>query len=550
VIGQSVGGFRVVRELQKGGTGVIYLAEHQMLKHKAAVKALLPEFSKDPEEVNRFFNEAQLTAQIRHPGLIQIFDYGYDPDGRAYIVMELLEGEVLRDRITRCGRQSVEVLRGVTRQVAMALGAVHQHGIIHRDLKPENLFLVPDRDMVCGLRVKVLDFGIAKASVDLDEISLKTLHTRTGIVLGTPAYMSPEQCRGGQLDPRADVYALGCIMFDMACGRPPFQDAGNADMMTAHMSRPPPMPRSIEPSLPPSIEAIIVRALRKKADERYASMQELVADLDASDSRVPDPAEGPTHVVSSPPDVRASIDPAVPNASMVQAESAPSDTLTYRGAGVNKPGSQPPATATRASPPAPAQMPVPAPASTSAGGTRIIAALAAVVVMGVGVTYFHGRLPAATASAHSGEAQQRPAVIVSPAAPAPTAVAPAVPAVVPPTAVAPAVPAVVPPTAVAPAVPAVVPPPEAAPPEMVELMITTEPAGAGVFRLADGSRVGKTPLRKTVPRQEGQVTFVLRLSGYQESKVTLSTAENESATVPLKRALRRRPGDNDPVDPF
>jgi serine/threonine-protein kinase len=276
VIGATVGSYRVDREIGHGGMGVVYVAEHPLIGRKAAVKVLKPDFSRNQEVVNRFFNEARAAAKIKHPGLVDVFDFGYSADGSAYIVMEFLEGESLGSRLEREQKLPQSLILEIGRQTSAALAAAHQQGIIHRDLKPDNLFLVPDAEV--GIRVKVLDFGIAKLTIDEGAVQRQT---QTGVVMGTPLYMSPEQGGGaGKVDPRADIYSLGCILFDMACGRPPFMKEGMGETIAAHIYEPPPSPRSIEPSVSPGLEAVILRCLEKEPDKRPATMLALRAELE------------------------------------------------------------------------------------------------------------------------------------------------------------------------------------------------------------------------------------------------------------------------------
>jgi len=247
--------------------GTVYLAQHMMIGRRAAIKVLLPELSHSQEALGRFFNEARATAMIKHPGLVDIFDFGYLPDGSAYIVMEYLEGESLSARLQREGRLPLSHLCVITHGIASAVGAAHQRGIVHRDLKPDNIFLVPESEQPMGIRVKILDFGIAKlAGLGSMEATSKT---RTGAVMGTPLYMSPEQCRGaGQVDHRADIYSLGCIMYEMAIGRPPFVGEGVGEIIAAQIYEQPRPLRSFDPSLPPALEATVMRALQKQPEAR------------------------------------------------------------------------------------------------------------------------------------------------------------------------------------------------------------------------------------------------------------------------------------------
>src|SRR5689334_1240848 len=195
--------------------GEVWLAEQQSIKTKVAIKLLRDDVSADVSHVQRFFNEAVAVSQIRHAGIVKIFDVGR-VDGRAYLVMELLEGETLTRRIARARRLPLREVCDVGRQVAGVLDATHAAGIIHRDLKPDNVFLVPDAELPSGERAKVLDFGIAKlGTVGITSTSVGSM--------GTPLYMSPEQWRSvAKVDGRTDAYSLGCVVFEMACGRPPF----------------------------------------------------------------------------------------------------------------------------------------------------------------------------------------------------------------------------------------------------------------------------------------------------------------------------------------
>ena len=278
MIGEVVGSYRVISRLGQGGMGVVYVAEHALLGSRAVVKMLLPELSEQVEVVERFFNEAKAATRIKHPGIVQIFDFGHHPASRsAYIVMEMLEGESLSARLKR-GSLSAHTAAVIARQVASALEAAHRKGIVHRDLKPDNVFLVPDPDLPERERAKILDFGIAKLTD-----SQSTRHTRTGEVFGTPLYMSPEQCQNAaSVDGRTDIYALGCITYEMLTGRPPFVGSGITQLITAHMFQAPLAPREIAPRVPPALEAIVLRALAKKPEERQGSMAELASELETA----------------------------------------------------------------------------------------------------------------------------------------------------------------------------------------------------------------------------------------------------------------------------
>jgi serine/threonine-protein kinase len=285
VIGETLGGYKVVHKLGEGGMGIVYLAEHSLIGRKAAIKVLHAELSKDQEIVSRFFNEARSTAMIRHPGLVDVFDFGYHAGGSAYLAMEFLDGESLGVRLRREGRLGPALALGIAQQVAAALAAAHDKGIVHRDLKPDNLFLVPDRLVAGGVRVKVLDFGIAKLAQEGPDSGVRT---RTGAVMGTPLYMSPEQCKGaGQVDHRADVYALGCILFECLAGRPPFLGDGFGEIIGKHMYEAPPALSSLVVGVSAPVEALVARALAKGSAQRFASMHEFEAALAAAAGGAP-----------------------------------------------------------------------------------------------------------------------------------------------------------------------------------------------------------------------------------------------------------------------
>jgi len=272
VVGTQVGAYRVLQQIGEGGMGTVWLAEHTMLGRRAAIKLLHPMFSTRPEIVARFFNEARAATAILDPGIVQIFDFGHHVDGSAYIAMEMLEGEPLDKRLRRLGRLALPDALRIMRQVASTLGVAHTRGIVHRDLKPENVFLVHDPEVYGGERAKVLDFGIAKLTGD------PSVKTQTHAVMGTPAYMSPEQCRGaGEVDQRSDVYALGCMLFALVTGGPPFEAEGAGELIAMHLREAPPMLSSRIGGIPPEIEALVAHCLAKDPAYRPASGTALAA---------------------------------------------------------------------------------------------------------------------------------------------------------------------------------------------------------------------------------------------------------------------------------
>jgi serine/threonine protein kinase len=268
-----LGNFRLVRRLGRGGMGEVWLGEHFSAGTRVAIKFLSEDLGADDGEVQRFFNEARAVARIRHAGIAKIFDLGRHA-GRAYLVMEFLEGESVGQRIARVGKLGLGEALELARQIASVLEATHGAGITHRDLKPENVFVVADDEL--GERVKVLDFGIAKLSGTLATGSPKTFGA-----MGTPAYMAPEQWGdAGAVDWRVDLYALGCMLFEMVCGRPPFQPRTVAEACDLHLHATPPRASSVV-AAPPALDRLIASLLAKDPAARPRSMREVAAALDA-----------------------------------------------------------------------------------------------------------------------------------------------------------------------------------------------------------------------------------------------------------------------------
>ncbi len=273
--GDILGAHRILSLLGSGGMGNVWVAEHLLIGRRVAIKVLRPDLSEREDVVERFFDEARAAAQIADPGIVAVHDFGRHAES-AYIVMELLVGETLSARLARISRLPPVVAARLAMHVAMTMAVTHGHGIVHRDLKPENLFLVSDAAVAGGERLKILDFGIAKLLAEHDAAS----RTQTGAILGTPMYMSPEQCRNaGGVDHRTDVYALGCVLFHMLCGVPPFRGSSSGDLIAAHLVDTAPSPSSLVPSVSPALDAIVARCLCKASDERFASMSELARAL-------------------------------------------------------------------------------------------------------------------------------------------------------------------------------------------------------------------------------------------------------------------------------
>jgi serine/threonine protein kinase len=276
MVGEVLGNYRVISELTSGGMGTLYRAQHELLGRSAAVKLLRPELTANEELLQRFYNEAKAATSIRHPGIVEVYDFGYTGDGRAYIVMELLDGEPLGERLRRRGRLTEVEAENIGRQIAGALRAAHASGIVHRDLKPDNVFLVPDPDGRSE-RVKVLDFGVAK----LTDVVGGARQTQTGALMGTPLYMAPEQARAaGAIDHRADLYSLGCMLYEMLVGRPPFVAEGAGEIIALQMFAPPEPPRNLLTALTPELDAIVLRLLEKEPHDRYQDALEVQTALE------------------------------------------------------------------------------------------------------------------------------------------------------------------------------------------------------------------------------------------------------------------------------
>ncbi|MCA9699736.1 MAG: serine/threonine protein kinase, partial [Myxococcales bacterium] len=276
--------YKVISVLGDGGMGRVYLGEHVTLRKKVAIKVLKQEFCHDRTNVERFLQEARAASMIRHENIVDIMDFGQVPGGSVFFVMELLEGADLSDLIKKIGRLPWMRTRNILLQVVRALRAAHESGIIHRDMKPANVYLI-DRSGVNDY-VKVLDFGIAK--VDDQSTGL----TRTGAVFGTAGYMAPEQACGDPVDSRTDVYAVGCMMFEMLTGRTPFPGTNFMRVLTQHMNEPPPRPREVCPEADVSdeVETIILTALAKKQEDRFrdmAALEKAIAQANGEVATVP-----------------------------------------------------------------------------------------------------------------------------------------------------------------------------------------------------------------------------------------------------------------------
>jgi serine/threonine-protein kinase len=259
--------YEIHRRLARGGMAQVYLARDRMLDRPVAVKELVAEFATDPSFVERFRREAQAAANLAHPNIVGVYDWGTQ-DGTYFIVMEYVDGPSLSQVIRRDGPLHPHRSAELTAEVAAALGFAHSRGVVHRDVKPGNVLLTGSG------QAKVTDFGIARAlSAPDDDL------TQAGSVMGTATYFSPEQAQGLPVDPRSDLYSLGVVFYEMVTGRTPFTGDTPLAIAYKHVQDPPPSPSEIIPDLPPGVEAIIMKLLRKRPEERYASAEDLRADL-------------------------------------------------------------------------------------------------------------------------------------------------------------------------------------------------------------------------------------------------------------------------------
>lgn len=294
------GKYKILKKIGEGGMGSVYIANQEPIDRKVAVKVLLGKLAEDEISVRRFEQEARAISKMQHPNTVTIYDFGRTVDAhdeeRLYIVMEYLKGRTLTQVLRAEGQLSGARASRILRQVCASLADAHTAGIIHRDLKPDNIFLTEvggDADWV-----KVLDFGVAKLA---DAESAGTL-TQTGMIFGTPKYMSPEQAEGKPLDFRADVYALGVILFELLTGRPPFVADTPVGLLLKHISQPPPSFSELRPDLQvdPRLEAITMKALAKKPEDRFQIVQELAGELEGFERLASGGYVAPTGTVPTP----------------------------------------------------------------------------------------------------------------------------------------------------------------------------------------------------------------------------------------------------------
>jgi serine/threonine protein kinase len=275
IVGQRVGHYQILSTLGKGGMGEVYLAEDTRLGRKVALKFLPSSLAADQDRLRRLAREAHAASALNHPNILTIYEFGA-ADSRQFIATEYVEGETLRQRMTHSRLRVAEALE-IAIQMASALAAAHQAGILHRDIKPENIMWRHDG------YVKVVDFGLAKLTeagtiaLDTSQSTALRVDTETGTVMGTTAYMSPEQARGQRVDARTDIWSLGVVLYEMIAGRSPFSGETNSDVLVSILEREP--KALLSPDVPESLDWILTKALTKDREDRYQTAREMLADL-------------------------------------------------------------------------------------------------------------------------------------------------------------------------------------------------------------------------------------------------------------------------------
>ena len=520
--GDQIGPYAIVRHLGDGAMGEVYQGRHRHMGRDAAIKVLRAELTEDAEVVSRFFTEARATAAVRHPGIVEIFDCDIHRTGRAFIVMEYLRGEDLARRLERGAGMGGDLpaALAIARQIADALGAAHAAGIVHRDLKPGNIFLVGEASPI----VKIVDFGIAKL---LQSDGVRHDQTRTGHILGTPLYMSPEQARGARtIDERTDVYALGCVLFELVAGRPPFERSGPAEVIVAHLYEPAPRLASVAPGVPAPLDALVAAMLAKAPEERPATMSEVLAGL-AHAAGSPAPSRVATQLLpeASAPGGRPTAEPAGAGTRVASAVAKPAAVARTK----LLPSEETPPVSERRVPRVFARA-----ASTTLGGSaseiaasaddvppaaprsRALAIGAAIMGAALGVIVLVGAI-----------AWQR-ARSVSPAAEAAVA------------------PASVLPSPLASAAPPAPPPSAPSAPAQVEIEIASEPPGAEVLMGDETAPRGRTPFKLKLATDAPPARAVLRAEGHDAATIVLDARDPRPIHVILSPSEARAPARAEP----
>jgi eukaryotic-like serine/threonine-protein kinase len=285
------GRYRIQRKLGAGGMADVYLAEDQELGRRVAIKILNDRHANDDQFIERFRREAKNAAALNHPSIVSIYDRG-EAEDTYYIAMEFLDGRTLKELIVSRGAAPINVAIEYARQILSALRFAHRHGIVHRDIKPHNVLVDSEG------RVKVTDFGIARAGT--------SQMTETGSIVGTAQYLSPEQARGGEIDPRSDLYSLGVVLYELLTGKTPFDGETPVEIAMKHLSNPPQPPSKLRSDIPPELDQVVMRALAKNPDDRYQNAEEMEADLErVARGRPVAATTAATQVLRAPPPAAA-----------------------------------------------------------------------------------------------------------------------------------------------------------------------------------------------------------------------------------------------------
>jgi serine/threonine-protein kinase len=499
MIGERIGNYVVTQQLGEGGMGAVYLAEHPQIGKRVALKVLHAELAANQDITTRFFHEAKAVNDIGHPNIVDILDFGTQVTASGplvYLVMELLNGHTLTSVIEQGPLDPARATQ-IALQVADALGASHATGIVHRDLKPDNIMLITrGREE----QVKLLDFGIAK--ITAGPASTKT---RTGMVMGTPTYMSPEQCEGrGNIDHRTDIYALGIVVYEMLTGRVPFSGSGYGEILVKQMTEAPAPPSTVRPGIPPHLELVVLKALQKRPEDRYATMQELASALAQPEQYINGHggASGFLPIASAPP------------------------TAATVMVGVTPAGKTGPTTLSASA----GQMtPVPAspytvpPVQTRSKLPLVLGGVGAVAVAGV-----------IAAVALRGGSSKQTSAADQPTEPTTEQVASGT-TEAPPPARAPA-PAEPEPAHAVPADPPAPPPP---PPRTIKLSVATTPKGAAVYVADEKKPRCKTPCDVEATRADEDATLTVKLAGYEDLERSVRLNVDQVLELALEKKVRR-----------
>jgi serine/threonine-protein kinase len=522
--GQLAGEYRILRKIGTGGFGTVYEAEHPLLKRKAAVKVLHANPSVDSIAVQRFIEEARSASQIRHRHIVDIFSFGTLPNGQYFYVMDLLEGAPLDVYLKSHGKFAVELALPLLRPVANAIDALHSAAIVHRDLKPGNIFLAWESS---GEVVpKLLDFGLVKL------LSNPVVHTASGVPLGTPYYMSPEQCRGEKVDARADVYSFGVICYELLTGQVPFSGDSATAVLVAHVLQEPPRMSATCPELSGELDDVVLRMLSKDPAARPGSAGAALQELERAARTA-----GVTIGDSLPSLPR----PVPERAALAHSDTEPAES-GMRG------------TRTDAE-------------HVPARGLWLALAVAAVLVIAA-VARFRANDAAPAPAAVSGTAQngQAPASAAVAAPASSTTLAGAAAHASPAAALSPATPSgaaanALPPTAASLAAPvgapaqaasgAALPPPSAAAPRQVSLTLRGAPAGA-VVKLGD-QPLGEAPGPISLPYGDQPLQLSVAAPGFGPKLITVTPDAPRTITLPSDKAMRppkHEPLSHDLENPF